>query len=51
MKEIFGFKYEEEFVEGLVYLNSTHGEEFECDGDSLMVKAELSIWGNQQCSD
>lgn len=41
MKNVFGFRYEEEFIDDLIYLNEIYGGEFECDGDSLHVKVIL----------
>lgn len=50
MKQLFAFSYDEEFVCDLMYLNERNGQEFECDGDTMHIKTELEI-GGEQCSD
>ncbi|QHJ72681.1 hypothetical protein [Escherichia phage 2725-N35] len=44
MKHVFGFQYEEEFIDDLIYLNEIYGKEFECDGDYLQVKLVIETF-------
>ena len=40
MKHVFGFSYEDEFIDDLIYFNAIYGQAFECDGDAMHIKME-----------